>query len=118
MMADRISSMRVGLRERLERLRTPGSWSHITNQVGMVSFSGLTRNDMKIMQNFFYFFSNRFFFVSIITAQAAELMVAQHHIYLLTKGEMCGRINFAALNTKNIDNVANCIHLAITTCKQ
>jgi len=42
-------------------------------------------------------------------------MVNTHHIYLFTKGEMCGRINFAALNSKNIDYVAKCIHLVITS---
>lgn len=41
MMAARISSMRVGLKERLENLGTPGSWKHITEHNGMVSFSGL-----------------------------------------------------------------------------
>ena len=30
-MADRIINMRVGLRERLEKLGTPGDWSHITS---------------------------------------------------------------------------------------
>jgi len=40
-MANRISSMRVGLKERLENLGTPGNWNHITEQIGMVSFSGL-----------------------------------------------------------------------------
>ena len=33
--------MRVGLKERLENLGTPGNWNHITEQIGMVSFSGL-----------------------------------------------------------------------------
>ncbi len=33
-MADRILAMRAGLRERLEKLGTPGSWNHITDQIG------------------------------------------------------------------------------------
>lgn len=40
-MADRIISMRHGLRERLEKLGTPGTWNHITDQIGMFSFTGL-----------------------------------------------------------------------------
>ena len=40
-MADRIINMRVGLRERLEKLGTPGDWSHITSQIGMFSYTGL-----------------------------------------------------------------------------
>lgn len=46
-MADRIISMRHGLRERLEKLGTPGTWNHITDQIGMFSFTGLGRNFFK-----------------------------------------------------------------------
>ncbi|VDK35016.1 unnamed protein product [Anisakis simplex] len=42
-MATRIRSMRVALREHLEKLKTPGKWEHITQQIGMFSFLGLTR---------------------------------------------------------------------------
>ncbi len=48
-MADRIIAMRAGLRERLEKLGTPGTWNHITDQIGMFSFTGLGRE-------FFFFF--------------------------------------------------------------
>ena len=41
-MADRIIAMRKGLQERLEKLGTPGSWKHITEQIGMFSFTGLS----------------------------------------------------------------------------
>ena len=41
-MADRIINMRVGLRERLEKLGTPGDWSHISSQIGMFSYTGLS----------------------------------------------------------------------------
>ena len=33
-MANRIIAMRSGLRERLEKLGTPGQWNHITDQIG------------------------------------------------------------------------------------
>jgi aspartate aminotransferase len=41
-MFDRIESVRTGLKERLQKLGTPGNWDHITNQRGMFSFLGLT----------------------------------------------------------------------------
>ena len=41
-MSKRIREMRAGLRERLEKLGTPGTWDHITNQIGMFSYTGLT----------------------------------------------------------------------------
>lgn len=47
-MADRIISMRHGLRERLEKLGTPGTWNHITDQIGMFSFTGLGRKKILV----------------------------------------------------------------------
>jgi aspartate aminotransferase len=35
--------MRRGLKERLERLGTPGTWDHIVTQIGMFSYTGLSR---------------------------------------------------------------------------
>lgn len=40
-MSLRIKDMRQALREKLEELGTPGKWEHITQQIGMFSFSGL-----------------------------------------------------------------------------
>lgn len=42
-MADRVLLMRSELRSRLESLGTPGTWNHITDQIGMFSFTGLNR---------------------------------------------------------------------------
>ncbi|XP_046452184.1 aspartate aminotransferase, cytoplasmic-like isoform X2 [Daphnia pulex] len=88
-MADRIISMRHGLRERLEKMETPGTWNHITDQIGMFSFTGLG-------------------------PLAVDKLIAEHHIYLL-KG---GRINMCGLNTGNIDYVAKCIHEVVTTTQE
>ena len=43
-MSSRIIDMRAGLRKRLEDLKTPGDWSHITTQIGMFSYTGLTED--------------------------------------------------------------------------
>lgn len=42
-MANRVLDMRCGLKERLERLGTPGTWDHIVTQIGMFSYTGLSR---------------------------------------------------------------------------
>lgn len=44
MVSKRIIDMRQILRSELERMNTPGTWDHITNQIGMFSFTGLNRN--------------------------------------------------------------------------
>lgn len=84
-MADRILTMRSELRARLEYLNTPGTWSHITEQTGMFSFTGLN-------------------------AKQVHYLVNEKHIYLLPSG----RINMCGLTTKNLDYVATSIHEAVT----
>lgn len=42
-MADRVLLMRAQLKEKLQALGTPGTWNHITEQIGMFSFTGLNR---------------------------------------------------------------------------
>lgn len=40
--AGRIGAMRTQLKETLEKIGTPGDWSHVTRQIGMFSYTGLT----------------------------------------------------------------------------
>jgi aspartate aminotransferase len=83
-MADRIIGMRTGLRERLEKLGTPGQWNHITDQIGMFSFTGLN-------------------------PEMCAFLVAEKHIYLLKNG----RISMCGVTPKNIDYVAESINEAM-----
>jgi len=84
-MADRIINMRAGLRQRLEKLGTPGDWSHITSQIGMFSYTGLSPSQ-------------------------CEFLIKEKHIYLLKSG----RISMCGLTPSNIDYVASSIHQAVT----
>ncbi|OJD19039.1 hypothetical protein AJ78_00990 [Emergomyces pasteurianus Ep9510] len=79
-MSGRIIEMRNGLRERLEKKGTPGSWEHVTSQIGMFSFTGLSE------------------------AQVARLR-EKWHVYM-TKN---GRISMAGLNSNNIDYFAEAV---------
>jgi len=45
-MSGRITEMRKALRGKLEQMGTPGSWMHITDQIGMYSFTGLTEQQV------------------------------------------------------------------------
>ena len=42
-MADRIITMREKLHAALKEVGAPGSWDHITSQIGMFSYTGLTK---------------------------------------------------------------------------
>jgi aspartate aminotransferase len=79
-MSGRIIDMRKALRSKLEELGTPGTWNHITDQIGMFSFTGLNEQQVANLQK-------------------------EYHIYM-TKN---GRISMAGLNTRNVDYVAKAI---------
>ena len=85
-MADRIVRMRTLLVAELEALGTPGDWSHITRQIGMFSFTGLTE------------------------AQCED-MIARHHIYAFPKD---GRISIAGLSSTTCPRLARAMHDALT----
>ena len=79
-MSGRIIDMRKALRAKLEELGTPGTWNHITDQIGMFSFTGLNEK------------------------QVARLR-EDAHVYM-TKN---GRISMAGLNTGNVEYFARAV---------
>jgi len=48
-MADRIKAMRLQLHAELIKVGAPGNWDHILNQIGMFSFTGLTKPQVENM---------------------------------------------------------------------
>jgi aspartate/tyrosine/aromatic aminotransferase len=80
MVTNRITAMRKALRQNLEQIGAKGTWDHVTTQIGMFSFTGLT-------------------------PKQSEAMVSKHHIYM-TKN---GRISVAGLTNDNVAYVAQCI---------
>jgi aspartate aminotransferase len=79
-MSGRIIDMRKALRSKLEEMGTPGTWNHITDQIGMFSFTGLTEKHVLELRS-------------------------TSHVYM-TKN---GRISMAGLNTHNIDYFARAV---------
>jgi aspartate aminotransferase, cytoplasmic len=79
-MSSRIKAMRRSLRKKLEEQDVPGDWSHIENQIGMFSYTGLD--------------------AAMVTRLQTEF-----HIYLLPSG----RASICGLNEGNIDYVAAAI---------
>ncbi|KAI9794991.1 MAG: Aspartate aminotransferase, cytoplasmic [Peltula sp. TS41687] len=79
-MSGRIIDMRRALRRTLEELGTPGTWNHITDQIGMFSFTGLT--------------------------EAQVLKLREESSIYMTKN---GRISMAGLNSHNVEQVAKAI---------
>jgi aspartate/tyrosine/aromatic aminotransferase len=79
-MSLRIQAMRKALVGELKKLGTPGDWSHITSQIGMFSFTGLSKPQ-------------------------CENMTKKHHIYML----MNGRVSMAGVTTKNVGYIAAAI---------
>jgi aspartate aminotransferase, mitochondrial len=86
-MADRIHAMRSVLRTKLEQLggAEGRTWDHITQQIGMFAFSGLTVEEVTQLRD-------------------------QHHIYCT----MDGRISMAGVTNANVEYIATSIHDVIT----
>eukprot|EP00483_Globobulimina_turgida_P000331 UN00331 len=87
-MSGRIMAMRHRLRARMEKLGTPGTWNHITDQIGMFTFTGLTEKQVDVMIN-------------------------KHHIYLLSSG----RISMAGVSSSNVDYIAKAINDVVNNIK-
>ncbi|TRY61538.1 hypothetical protein TCAL_04172 [Tigriopus californicus] len=87
-MSSRIIEMRQGLRERLEKLSTPGQWNHITEQIGMFSFTGLT-------------------------PEMCQFLLKEKHVYLLKNG----RISMCGVTPSNLDYLAESINEAVNKFK-
>mmetsp|Transcript_1313 Transcript_1313/g.1905 ORF Transcript_1313/g.1905 Transcript_1313/m.1905 type:complete len:430 (-) Transcript_1313:1554-2843(-) len=79
-MADRINSMRVALRSSLEEGQQDRSWDHITKQIGMFAYSGLTKEEVTALRD-------------------------KHHIYCT----LDGRISMAGVTTGNVTYMADAI---------
>lgn len=79
-MADRILEVRQMLRGGLEKKGTPGKWNHVTEQIGMFSYTGLT-------------------------TPMCERLIKEHHIYLLKSG----RISLAGLNKANVQYMVDSV---------
>lgn len=87
-MSSRIKKMRSQLKAALVAKGTPGTWDHITNQIGMFSFTGLTSEQVTFIQE-------------------------KYHIYMLQNG----RVNMCGLTEPTIDHLATAIHDAVTSSK-
>lgn len=85
-MADRINQMRIVLRTRLEAGGST-SWDHITKQIGMFAYSGMTKEQVLELRD-------------------------KHHIYCT----LDGRISMAGVTSGNVDYMADAI-LDVTKIK-
>lgn len=88
-MADRIIGMRTALRENLEKLGSPLSWKHITEQVwsNFVSFlASVTHNFL-----FLTVCSPKqigMFCYSGMTAEQVDRLTKEYHIYMTRNGRI------------------------------
>ncbi|CEI92201.1 Putative Aspartate aminotransferase [Rhizopus microsporus] len=79
-MSSRIIEMRNALRHHLEQLQTPGTWNHITDQIGMFSFTGLKAPQVKVLKE-------------------------KYSIYMTDNG----RVSMAGISSKNVEYFAKAV---------
>lgn len=82
-MSGRINKMRVLLKDNIIKAGSKHNWDHITNQIGMFSFTGATK-------------------------EQCEAMTKNHEVYLTSNG----RISMAGVTTGNVEHLANALHEA------
>lgn len=80
-MADRINSMRTVLKSKLAEAGSTHNWDHITKQIGMFAYSGLSKDQVMTMRD-------------------------RHHVYCTADG----RISMAGVTSGNVDYIAHAIH--------
>ncbi|KAJ3653772.1 hypothetical protein Zmor_013007 [Zophobas morio] len=80
-MADRIIGVRTQLRENLKKEGSSKNWQHITDQIGMFCYTGMTPPQV-------------------------EKLIKEHSVYL-TKD---GRISMAGVTSKNVEYLARAMH--------
>jgi aspartate aminotransferase len=81
LMADRIISMRQKIVDGLKASGSKRDWSHITNQIGMFCYTGLT-------------------------PEQVDKLASDYHIYLTRNG----RISVAGVTSSNVEYLAQSIH--------
>ncbi|KAI8826011.1 pyridoxal phosphate-dependent transferase [Fimicolochytrium jonesii] len=79
-MSGRIQTMRKLLHDALIELKTPGTWNHITDQIGMFCYTGLSVKQVGVMKE-------------------------KYHVYLTDNG----RISVAGLNQSNVRTFAEAL---------
>eukprot|EP00879_Flechtneria_rotunda_P022572 GHRR01023835.1.p1 GENE.GHRR01023835.1~~GHRR01023835.1.p1 ORF type:complete len:143 (+),score=35.32 GHRR01023835.1:286-714(+) len=80
-MANRIKDMRSLLRKSLEDLGSSHSWQHVTDQIGMFCYSGMT-------------------------PEMVDTLAEKYSIYMTRNG----RISMAGVNTRNVARLAEAMH--------
>jgi len=87
-MSGRILDMRTILRAALEARNCPGTWNHITDQIGMFSYTGLTGEQVDYIEH-------------------------KYHIYMLRSG----RISMAGVTSNKVNYIADAMTDAVKNVK-
>jgi len=87
-MSNRIIDMRKALRKALEDRNCPGTWNHITDQIGMFSYTGLTPTQVEFIEK-------------------------TYHVYMLSSG----RVSMAGVNSASVNYIADAITDAVKNVK-
>lgn len=87
-MSNRIVDMRAALKKALIERGCPGNWDHITDQIGMFSYTGLTPTQVEYIEK-------------------------KYHIYMLSTG----RVSMAGVNRSSVGYIAEAMTDAVKNVK-
>ncbi len=82
--------MRAQLKEKLKALGTPGTWEHITEQIGMFSFTGLNRKYLLLVLHTLFITCLTTGHICSYTAVADALAADYYTLLQLKRNLWCG----------------------------
>ena len=84
-MADRVISMRKQLRENLTKEGSTRDWSHITDQIGMFCFTGMTPEQVDRLMKEFSVYLTKDGRVAIVGITSGNVQYLAHAMHQVTK---------------------------------
>jgi len=84
-MADRIISMRAQLRENLTKEGSTRNWSHITDQIGMFCFTGMTPEQVERLMKEYSVYLTKDGRIAIVGITSGNVQYLAHAMHQVTK---------------------------------
>lgn len=111
-MAKRIDSMRIKLRETLEGLGSSRTWDHITKQIGMFAYSGMSKEEVEALREKHHIYCTLDGRISMAVSllhlfDSFSLHLFGYLFFILTCFLL---IIFQGVTSKNVDYIARAIY--------
>lgn len=110
-MSSRLACVRQELQSQLQARKTPGTWDFLSTQIGMFSYTGLSKTQiLRLKEEWHIYMVSRFHPV------CCSHFYRRFSLLMLDLQTENGRISVAGLNPKNIEYFVDAIDVVIRAC--